>query len=175
MVARHECFALMAVCSMASQSAAPADSMPPAIRVCAAQTDDSARLQCYDRAVAASSGNVPAAATPITAPPATPAPPKPNATEQFGLSSSQILLKESAGDLPPAQRRLTAHVLKLSSGRSGRLVIRLDNGQVWEQREDGPDQNIVVGCEVTIDRGVLGAYYLSVGAKHSSVKVGRLE
>jgi hypothetical protein len=189
-MARNECLPWIAVCLLASQSAAPAESLQAAIRACAAQADDSARLQCYDRvaqfkSVAANDGrsshspNIPPtdpAVSPSTALAArTSTPLELNTADQFGLTSGQILRKESAGNPPPPVRRLTAHVVALSTRRSGRLVLRLENGQVWEQTEDGPDLNIVSGSEVTIDRGLLGAYYLSAQSKHAAIKVSRIE
>jgi hypothetical protein len=84
-----------------------------------------------------------------------------------------VLRKEPNGERPPALKQMTARVVTLSQRRAGALVLQLDNGQVWEQTEDGPDLHIVAGEPVTIDRGLLGAYWLSPLSGHLAVKVRR--
>jgi hypothetical protein len=64
--------------------------------------------------------------------------------------------------------RFTAHVAGITRRSNGQVVVRLDNDEVWEQSDEGPDLKIEVGDAVRIDRGMLGAYWLS---SHSSVAI----
>ena len=70
--------------------------------------------------------------------------------------------------------RIAAHVSGITSKPNGRVVIRLDNGEVWEQSEDGPDLGLEVGDSVKIEKGMLGAYWMS-GHSSVAIKVRRLE
>jgi hypothetical protein len=96
-------------------------------------------------------------------------------TDQFGLTTGQVLRKESNGERSPALKKMTARIVTLSHRPGGALVLHLDNGQVWEQTEDGPDLHIAAGDPVAIDRGILGAYWLSPVSGHLAVKVRRTE
>jgi hypothetical protein len=176
-----------AIYLVASAPAVSNDSWLTLVRSCAAQTDESARLKCYDAAVAAllrqpdaanctNAGAQPAAAAePVTPPRLPSAQREVNPAGQFGLESGQILSKESKGTGPAALKRLTARILNISHRRAGYLVLHLDNGQVWEQTEDGPDLKIGEGDTVSIDRGLLGAYWLSGQSGHLAIKVRRTQ
>ncbi|MGH8261589.1 MAG: hypothetical protein ACREUG_18065 [Steroidobacteraceae bacterium] len=45
---------------------------------------------------------------------------------------------------------------------------------MWEQTEDGPALGVKSGDTVTIDRGVLGAYWLWLRSDRLSIKVRRV-
>jgi hypothetical protein len=70
---------------------------------------------------------------------------------------------------------MTARIVSLSQRAAGSVVLRLDNEQVWEQTEAGPDLPIGPGDAITIDRGVLGAYWLSGASSRRAIKVRRLQ
>jgi len=204
-------------CLLASVPGVSAESLLAVMRSCVAQADESARLQCYDRAVAqfkgadtaagndacsdtglsrpAVSSKSPAVTQVTPAPSANRAPdgnaapgihptsgantapgviPTPNAnTDQFGLTSAEVLHRESSGQRSPALKTMTARIVTLSHRAGGSLVLHLDNGQVWEQTEEGPDLHIGAGDTIAIDRGLLGAYWLSRASGHVAVKVRR--
>jgi hypothetical protein len=63
---------------------------------------------------------------------------------------------------------VTARVAAVSHRSNGAVVLTLENDQVWEQSDDGPDLAISVGDTVKINRGMLGSYWL---ADHSSVAI----
>jgi len=184
---------LSAACLVTSVPAVAADSLLTVMRSCAAQADESARLQCYDRAVAQFEGagtgtacsdtgvsqqaviSKPPAITPASPAPAANAGPGTN-TEQFGLTSGQVLRKGSDDQRPPALKKITARIATLSRRAGGALVVHLDNGQIWEQTEEGPELHVAAGDPVVIDRGLLGAYWLSrVMGRHLAVKVKRTQ
>jgi hypothetical protein len=64
--------------------------------------------------------------------------------------------------------RVSAHVANVSRKPGGWLIVRLDNDDVWEQSDDGPDLGLAVGDSVRIEKGMLGAYWMS---GHSSVAI----
>jgi hypothetical protein len=186
-----------ASCFLASASAQASQSLLEVVRSCESQADDAARLRCYDRGVARFKGAVDSATsdprctnrdspvgsaagpkpTSVTQSPATASPTNTAETaEGFGLTSGQILAKQSGEERTRPLKRVTAHIVTLSQRSGGKLVLHLDNNQVWEQSEEGPDLRMRTGDSITIDRGMLGAYWLSVpSGPHGAIKVRRLQ
>ena len=99
-----------------------------------------------------------AAATPATAPAAAPA-----ASERFGLELKQAPVEQL--------EQLRATVVKRKKDPYGKWVITLDNGQVWKQSESASFR--FPSEQVTIERGVLGAFYLRADGQNKSIKVKR--
>lgn len=52
--------------------------------------------------------------------------------------------------------RVAAHVAGIKRKPSGWVVVRLDNGEVWEQSDQGPDLGLTVGDSVKIEKGFAG-------------------
>jgi hypothetical protein len=70
--------------------------------------------------------------------------------------------------------RVAAHVASVTRKPGGWLVVRLDNDEVWEQSDDGPDLGLAVGDSVKIEKGMLGSYWMS-GHSSVAIKVRRAE
>lgn len=70
--------------------------------------------------------------------------------------------------------RVAAHVASVTRKPGGWLVVRLDNDEVWEQADDGPDLGLAVGDSVKIEKGMLGSYWMS-GHSSVAIKVRRAE
>lgn len=70
--------------------------------------------------------------------------------------------------------RVAAHVAGIKRKPGGWVVVRLDNDEVWEQSDEGPDLGLVVGDSVRIEKGMLGAYWMS-GHSSVAIKVRRVE
>jgi hypothetical protein len=161
---------------------AAADPLPASLRACAAETDANKRLACFDREVArfstptasptaatgpaagpgaARAPSAAVAATPVIAPNPAPAA-KPQ--DLFGLSLEQIQ--------PKAPSRLTAHVVGVTYAGNA-MVVHLDNGQVWMEVPEGSATTKLKSDDtVTIDKGVMGAYWLR-GPGPGVIKVKR--
>lgn len=157
-----------------------AQSVPPGLRACAAETDAGQRLDCYDREMARllTPPAQPAAAPPppaSTPPPPQPAPPPPPAVAPAAKASTLAPPQPAAADTetPAPHRssiwksfvgggssRVTAHIASLDRSPNS-MVLHLDNGQVWQQtgRASG-DLSLKVGDSVTIEKH-LGSYWLS--------------
>jgi hypothetical protein len=132
-------------CLLASASTLSSESLLAVMRSCAAQADESARLQCFDRGVAQFKG----------------------AADDAGSTSC------SGTGISPKQ--VTARIVTLSHRPGGMIVVSLDNDQTWEQTEDGPNLHISTGDSVKVERGLLGAYWLSPVPGHLAVKVRRTQ
>jgi hypothetical protein len=82
-------------------------------------------------------------------------------------------LAKGAGERAQSKpQRLNGSIASISKQNEGRLTLRLDNGQVWAQSEDGPDLKLKAGDKVIITRGLLGSYWLSNGSR-LAIKVRR--
>jgi hypothetical protein len=118
---------------------ATAQALPPAVVACMNEHDPTQRLACYDREVPRAVGAK---------------------GEAFGMTA-QIQRKENAGAPPPPLDKLTAHITAVSQKPQGEFVVTLDNGQVWEETEATSHLPLRAGDDITIKRGMLGAFYMS--------------
>ena len=101
------------------------------------------------------------AAAPPRAPYAGPPDPHdPNAIDRFGLTPEMQHARQEEGRAPKELAQLNAHVTSVKYKPRGEIIIRLDNGQTWEQAEYDGDVSMSVGDPVTIKAGALHAYYL---------------
>jgi hypothetical protein len=180
---------LILLCLVCSAPCWAADPLA-GLLACRELTEAAARLACFDHETAALASapaapvaaapvaTAPAAAPPITTPaspsPATTTAPPLTAEQKFGLSSSSIAAKESAGAQAPKEAKLQARIIALALAGDGRTLFTLDNSQVWRQLEaDGTDVMARLGDPVTISRGLLGSYWLALKTGRGC-KVSRL-
>jgi hypothetical protein len=167
MLKRPEVVFLLASALAASVPLATAQDSLANIRRCAAEPDDARRLACYDRQFRVLDANPPPA--PKVAP--VPPPEDPAAAERsFGMNG-QVERNNPAGQ-PPRLQKLTGRIAATWYKAHGETVIRLENGQVWEEADGEPTITLKVGSEVTIDTGVMGAYWLLYG-RSGGVRVKR--
>jgi hypothetical protein len=133
--------------------------LPPALLACRSLTDATERLACFDREVAAPTNrSAPVAATPVA--------PPPDPKKQFGLPEVTVAKQEvAAGTRAADAAKIEAHITKLSQTPDGRVVVTLDNEQVWRQLLIEADLLMKPGDAVTISRGVLGSYWLQTASK----------
>ena len=140
---------------LASAIAAPqvfAQTLPASVIACADETDVLKRLSCYDREVARYRNPPPAASTA--------APTSPEVAD-FGMNG-ELKRKEGGATPQPAKPdKLTARVASISNRPTGGAIYTLEGGQVWMEAETESHLPLHPGEEVTIKRGVLGAFYLS--------------
>lgn len=145
---------LLALAPAMTASQVFAQTLPASVLACADETDVLKRLACYDREVARYRAPPPAANAPVTASPET-------AAADFGMNG-ELKRKEGAATAQPAKLdKLTARVSSISSRPTGEAIYTLESGQVWVEAEPASHLPLHPGEEVTIDRGVLGAFYLS--------------
>lgn len=103
--------------------------------------------------------------------------------QERGLTAPSGATASNAADrvgLPPERDRadqiVRSRLLGSFRGWTGNTVFRLENGQVWQQT--GGDRLAGVSLdspEVTIEKSLFGAWYLSVEGYNSRAKVKRIE
>jgi hypothetical protein len=181
---RSAAVALAGLWSALSFADAVSDTLPASVRACMAERDDARRLACFDRETArltdspAASGPSAssAAATPVAATAAaSAAPPAPSDEQKFGYRGN---LARADVDKRKAQdqqiEQVTAKVVEVSARPHGQFVVKLDNGQAWEQKMAERSVRLKVGDEVTIRRASFGSFML-VTPTGKSTRVARVE
>ena len=110
------------------------------------------------------------AVAPLAASPAPAMPPE----KAFGLPPLAVAEAQASRIEQPASiDSLTGRVVGLSLGENGRVVVTLDNGQVWRQLMAGEDLNLKLGDTVRLSRGIVGSYFMKVPSGRTC-KVNRL-
>lgn len=136
------------------------DDLAQSIAACTREQDDARRLACFDRAAAPQTVAAPQAVVP-----------KADATQTFGVHGSELARSREAAkpqlDEPP--KRITAMVQGIEQRPHGELVVTLDNGQVWAQKEKGAYFPLKAGDAVTILAGTLGSHRLIAGNRATPV------
>jgi hypothetical protein len=169
--------ALALAAALSLQGAAAA---PPAAELarCAAISDTSERLACYDSLECATKSAAAErlacydalaktrAAQPQSAPAAAAHP------EPAGDDPASFGLTRHEANPAPRQQKIKARVASVTEDRHGNVTVALDNGQTWAVHELDP--RLRSGDEVTIRRAALGSYLMTTAARHS-YRVQRLQ
>lgn len=179
---------LLELCWAALACAAPAqtkaqDALAAQLQRCAALSDATARLACYDAlaasgpAAASNSRVIPASPVLPAPPPVSPASPSvagsaPPSTSvaDFGVRNGPLQAKRD----PVHEKRMLAVVSRVGTRAGGELVVTLDNGQVWVQNQPG-DYPVKPGDSIEIDVGAVGSYVLWSPAHRRATKVTRVD
>lgn len=190
-------FALVALATAVPACAAPgAQDLLEAVGHCAGIADDHARLACYDSLT-------PRVKDALAAPPASlPGNRAPTEEEQrswfgfdlgslFGASPEQQTTPAQFGSdrLPETHAKeetaaaavdsITAGVTDVAYTPFGRFIVFLDNGQIWRQIEGDTDRAVfkkpAKNNKVTIDRGFIGSYNLTLNDSAKMYKVTRVK
>jgi hypothetical protein len=146
--------AALLTAAIARPALAGDDDLAQRIAACTREHDDALRLACFDRAAA------PKAAAP-----------KVDATQTFGVHGSE-LARSRDNDKPQSDdspQRISATVAAIEKRAHGELVVTLDNGQVWAQKEVGAYFPLKVGDSVAILAGTLGSFRLVSGNRATAV------
>ncbi|MEI6460184.1 MAG: hypothetical protein WCP04_14800 [Pseudomonadota bacterium] len=159
---------LLVVSAVVSAHSAQADDWSHRVAACRTIGDDASRLACYD-AMPMSEPRDAAVATPV----AEVAPL--SAEQRFGLPAEKVLKVEAKRSIAPAEIAVLAlKVTSLSLGLGGRVVVGLENGQVWQQLVPGTEFELLkLGDKIEISHGLLGSFWLTAPGKRGA-KVTRL-
>jgi hypothetical protein len=165
--------------------ASSSDALAGQLKRCAALTDASPRLACYDAlagkaapsATAAGAPSPPAsgavAASPSSGAVATTAAPAATAAPDiadFGVRNGPLEGERN----PVREKSMLAVVSAVSIVGRGELVVTLDNGQVWRQLQ-ASDYPLKPGDHVEIDLAALGSYRLWTPSTRRATKVTRIQ
>ncbi len=149
-----------------------ADSAPPpafqAVLACRAQSDNAARLKCFDDAVA-SLGAAQSKGEVIVVDKAEVSKAR---REAFGLTLPNLsFFKTESKD--EAFETMTSTVKSARRASTGPWTMTLENGSVWRQITND-DITVKPGVEVRIRKGAIGSFLMNVG-KQPAIKVHRDE
>jgi len=147
---------LTGLLALSSPSVVKAESassgLPEALQECVNESDDTLRLACFDREMGKLSQT---AASASEAEPVDTASQK----EKFGIIKKSE--KKELGEI-------TATVVQVAVSTNRIFTIRLDNDQIWRQKDSGTFQ-IRSGDVVTITKGNFGGYRLKRKGRQVSV------
>ena len=155
--------------------------VPDALMECTLQTDDLARLTCFDREIARLAPAVESAPANTATEPQATADTEVAAADtevaaaddEFGMTA-ELASKASGGEADDKPKELTGVVVALRKRPYGEHVVTLNNGQVWAQKRAESGFRLKVGDTATIRRGAFGSYRL-VGQGKRSFEVKRIE
>jgi hypothetical protein len=166
----HRLFMLFAVAAAGTGAAGATDTaaVPDSLRACAAIRSDSDRHACYDREMARLLPESAAAAAAATATAAAAAPLTPE--QRFGLSASQADAKVTQVTETKPLDVLEGKVTGIRSISNGRVLLDLDNGQVWRQVDTDVTVTAKPGDSVSIKKNKLGSYWLTCNGRAWRVK-----
>lgn len=190
---------------LASCGAHAADDLSTGLSKCAGIADNLSRLACFDQLAAQAKSQQGAPAPAAAAAPSQPAPQhtassakeeeswfgignwfgggtppvRQTTPQQFGSESIPAGTPEAAA-APTVQAldSITAGVSDVAFNAFGRFTVFLDNGQIWQQLQGDADiAHFDKGkkATVTIARGFLGSYNLTIADKNGMYKVKRLK
>jgi hypothetical protein len=134
--------------------AAQADDTLERMRGCLIVADDAKRLACYDLEI----GRL-----------------RPGHDADIGVTDALLRDKQrTAGITTPVAKEMRAEVRNVARRAYGKLVVTLDNDQVWEQQET-VDFPLKPGDEITVRRGVLGALWMAKNGQNLQTRVKRIK
>lgn len=160
-----------------------AETIGNALKQCSEQQNSLQRLVCYDRVVkdinqysgleeAIQRGYpVPSSKAENRSP--VPAPRAPVAQADSPQSGTEFGL-EHKKSVNEDMDSLSAGITKVEKTLRGKYIITLENGTVWQQTDDDL-LKLEEGQTVTIERGMLGAFYLTRSDVNRQMKVKRVE
>jgi translation initiation factor IF-1 len=157
-----------------------ADRTTDALLTCANESDDAQRLRCFDAVVAnlrkapAAPAATAAAPSPAAAPSRAAATPAPAAASPPPASAPTAEQRFGArGEISPDRHEeideLTGTVTEVATKPHGELIVTLDNGQVWAEKQSGSKVKLKSGDTVKIERGAMGSYTLIANGRSSKV------
>jgi hypothetical protein len=128
----------IALCTVTHVAAFAEEPAIDRLRACASESEDARRLACYDREMGR---------------------PERAADEDIGMNPDLRRQKEKEVGAAPKERSMTATVARVSEREYGKLLVMLDNGQVWAQTEARLFP-LEAGNVVTVRPGALGSWWM---------------
>jgi hypothetical protein len=136
-----------------------------AMKACTRLGGDAARLSCYDAAMGVPK-SASDAAKPQSAPPAQTVSTEPQA--KFGDDGRLHTVAKT-----PLPKNLSAQVREVALLPAGLYRLTLDNGQVWDTTQADSALAFKANDAITISRGLLGSYQISMSGHNTSVSAAR--
>lgn len=136
-----------------SCSAIEATGLEAALRHCAADSDASTRLACFDAVTRALPGIE---------------------NDRFGLTEDIKRKRDPVAVQRAKEESVSASIVDLRQGQYGEWTFTLDNGQVWKQTEPRANITFKVGESVRLEHGAMSSLWLAA-ENHRKVRVKRLQ
>ena len=164
---------LLLAAALITVNTGQADELHDRLLVCRDLSSDAERLNCYDAAVDSREQPASPQPTAATTTPATAVPATISQEELFGKNSSEVqrTVEEATGSEPIDS--ISAQVSRLQQYDYDKVVVSLDNGQVWKQ-VDSSNVRLRVGDDVTIERASLGSFMLKKSGSKRTMRVSRM-
>ncbi len=144
---------------------------PRALLDCTSILSDAERLACYDTTVKAFSSEARAVAERREAQAAKLA----AAAAAASAAAAAAQRSDGFGKANEARiERIDSTLKELMTDSTSKSVYVLDNGQIWRQADGYRIPNARPGAAITIKRGAMGSYRLSVAGGNRSVQVVRM-
>lgn len=137
------------------------------IAACAAISEDTQRLDCYDRLAGRSTSVAPQAAP--AAPAVTTDP-----IADFGLPPKVVKARDPQKWNESTPGSISGTVASVRHDHLGRFSVTLTDGQVWVQNDTKSNAIVRPGDAITIKRAALGSFMLTTPRKVST-RVRRLQ
>ncbi len=159
---------------------AQAETLADAMEKCSQVSNSLKRLVCFDKLVQRSRGMqdvelptmVQRSQTRPTTAPATAPQPSLQAAPQQSRESTFGFEQQIDEERREEFNSIRALVAKVDENALKRMVITLDNGQVWRQMESG-SVRLKAGDEVIVERGLLGSFHLKRADSKRRIRVKR--
>jgi len=190
-MSRKARFAIAAVLLISRAALADLDSLEDRILACAEKADDTRRLSCYDRQAGALSDTgedvspktvaapvedvspetvaAPAVVAETAAPPASTS----AMVDAFGMTP-ELARSKPETEKEAELREISAIVVNVSRRPRGELVVTLDNGQTWTEKDAEHGFRVKVGDTVVIRKGARFGGYRMVGRGRRASAVRRI-
>lgn len=158
--------------TIGTASAKPKDAaLPPTmlkLSDCRTIANDTQRLACFDREVAALDSEIRAKQVAVV----DRADVRKTRRTLFGIPLPEIKL--FSNDDEPQIKEITAVITSINRTADGRIAFTLDDGAVWAQTDDFPVYSAVkAGQKVTLKRGAFGSFFADF-VKAASVRAKRV-
>lgn len=183
-------------CQFETAGASPRDDVLSGLQKCAGIPDDKSRLACYDALVRPAQAALARPPEPQeTSHPPTKeeqkawfgfdlsglfnsSPSQQTTPQQFGQENT-VATREKVEEAKQEVDRITASVTDYAFTPFGKFIVFLDNGQVWRQLEGDADRAFfrkkASDNKVTVARGFIGSYNLSINDSSHVYKVERVK
>ncbi|AZG71971.1 hypothetical protein [Shewanella livingstonensis] len=150
------------------------------LSICAAKTDKTVRLTCYDALAANAKPSAhimttasPTKITPSVAPrPTTPAAPSAVVASPQALSVEDFGLQRKV--IEDEVDKIYSEVVSIKKDALGAFIITLNNGQVWKQ-SSSKYYKIKKGQRIFIKTGALNSFLLGSDERNATTRVKRLK
>jgi biotin carboxyl carrier protein len=167
---------LILVAAFVARPALADESIEDKLRACANETDDAARLACFDKATKPAKPPAPVAAEATPTPAAEPVAAEAAPTPAPAPTPAVDPVADFGNDAKKEDEitEISATVVEVRKRTRGQYVVTLDNGQVWTEKDAEPYLRIKVGDTIRIKRVAMGGYRL-VGRGNRATAVVRVE